>query len=229
MKTGIRLAGSIALILCLTAGCGKNQPAKQSPYPVIPAAGAAGGNTSAQAEFSFGEADGLVYKNGLYGLRVDLPEGWNAYTGEMIAALNGLGSGEYTGETVMRLAAKGEIPVVFSANNDDLEDPEMLVISCVYKFKGQSSGISDDKMTEAQDIVEKLFREEKQYNSFSVDEISLNDTDHFWINYDCTVADRDVHYGVVIYGERKYNLMISIMAKDRQRVKELTDSILSFY
>ncbi len=175
-------------------------------------------------DFDMGEVIGRAYINEYFGLRMPFPEEWRIFSKAELAAYSNLTEEEYTNETVVMLTDNNRLPMVFYANNDNVEQPEMVTISGIRGISGRVPAGADPAAADA--YFEELFGDQKdEFLSTELKTITIGGNDYYWPIYECPMNDQSLFYGVIVYGEGAHNLMISVMGPDRETVEARTHSL----
>ena len=177
------------------------------------------------AVFDKGEVIGHVYVNEQYGLKITLPEEWHICTLAEMAEMsynNGISDEkEFTNEKIVEMIDNGDQPTVLWACNNDLSNPAILTIGGNYGAAGY--------VPQGADSSKVLAETKKMLSDQSYDEelktINIGGKEYIWMISEERINDKNVFYGMFVYGEAGYNLMISVMGPDRKTMEALTYSL----
>ena len=205
------------LMLFALSGCNGSQKGKNDESVL------SADEETVDIEFDRGEVKDHTYTNSFYGISFDLPDEWHIYPMEELAKDSDLSEAQYTDEMLMKLAKSENDPLVFMANNNDLDNPEMITIKLVYKISGRYDNRSEEEKQAAYALVDKVAG--SSYDSFEMKTIDIDGTKYYQTDADYTYKGEKRYFASVIYGENDYNLSVSVMSYDDKRGEDLIKSI----
>ena len=205
------------LMLSVLSGCNKTEKANNDESAI------SAREESGDIEFDRGKVKDHTYTNSFYGISFDLPNEWHIYPMEELAKESDLSEAQYTDTMMMKLARSEKDPLVFMANNNDLDNPEMITIRLVYKIDGRYDNRSEEAKQTAYALVDKVAG--SSYDSFEMKTIDINGTKYYQTDADYTYKGEKRYFSSVIYGDNDYNLSVSVMSYDDKRCEDLLKSI----